>query len=237
MDAWLNGVWAAPPGMFFGDVDWSHVVVPDFEPPTPGAIRFGFDHGYTEPSAGVFCWESRGQDVEFPDGTRKPTRKNDVFVVAEFYGASRPNVGLKLPPSEIAKRLFGIIERHGWNRKILSAPGNVADTSIFSPSMVEHRASIAEDLQKCGVTFEGADKARELGAHEVLKRLMAAKPPEDGPREDPALFICAGCVNLIRTLPNLRRDPNHVEDTDRDARTITCTTVYVTGSAASASRP
>ena len=101
-------------------------------------------------------------------------RKGDVFVVAELNGVSRPNVGLRLhADSDVAKRWFGIIERHGWNRQILSAPGNVADTSIFSPSMVEHRASIAEAPGKCGVTFEGADKARELGAHEVLKRLMA----------------------------------------------------------------
>lgn len=217
LDAWLHGIWAAPPGMYFGDVNWSHVIVPDFEPPTPGTIRLGFDHGFSEPSAGVFCWESRGEDITFPDGSKRATRKGDVFVVDEFYGASRPNVGLKLPPSEIAKRLFAIIERHVWNRKILNAVGNVSDTSIFSPSMVEHRASIAEDLRQCGIVFEGADKARELGALEMLKRLMAATPPADAPREDAALYVCEGCTNLIRTLPNLKRDPVHIEDVDSDS--------------------
>ena len=43
--------------------------------------------------------------------------------------------------------------------------------------------------------------------------LMGASPI-DGVRETAGLFICENCENLLRTLPNLRRDPNHVDDVD-----------------------
>ena len=216
--SWTEALWAAPPGNFFGDVGWDHVIVPAFEPPTPGRIRIAFDHGRTAPCGTVFVWPSKGETVDFPDGTRKATRPGDLFVVDEDYTASKPNVGLKLSPSEIARRLRRIVERHQWNPKILSASGNVADTSIFSPGMNDNRASVAQDMERAGINFEAADKARVLGAGEVLKMLMAAKPPEDGPREEPALFICANCENLLRTLPNLQRDEGEPDDVDQDGQ-------------------
>jgi hypothetical protein len=214
--AWLQAIWAAPPTAFFGDVDFGFVKVPAFEPPYPGRVRLGLDHGFTAPTAVVFCWESRGEDIEFADGTRRTTRKGDVFVVDELYTASKPNVGLKLPPSEIARRIHAIVERHGWNPRILPAPGNVADTSIFSPGMNDNRASIAQDFENSGIIFEWADKARVLGAAEILKRLMAAKPPEGALREEPALFITENCVNLLRSLPNLQRDESDAEDIESE---------------------
>ena len=102
-EAWLHAVWAAPPNSYFGDVDWDHVKVPAFEPPFPGRIRIAFDHGYTAPSAAVFCYESRGEDIVFPDGTRKPTVPGDVFVLDELVTQSKPGIGLKLAPVEIAE--------------------------------------------------------------------------------------------------------------------------------------
>jgi hypothetical protein len=215
--AWLHAIWAAPPTAFFGDVDFDYVRVPAFEPPNPGRIRLGFDHGFTAPSAGVFCWESRGEDIEFPDGARKPTLPGDVFVLDELYTASKPNVGLKLPPAGIAERIHAIVNRHEWNKRLLLAPGNVADTSIFSPGMNDNRASIAADFEKAGVVFEPADKARVLGAAEVLTRLMAAKPPEEGPRERKALFICENCRELLRSLPPLQRSDSDPEDTETES--------------------
>lgn len=214
--AWLHAIWAAPPTSFFGDVDWDFVRVPAFEPPNPGRIRLGFDHGFTAPSAALFCWESRGEDIELPDGSRRTTRKGDVFVVDELYTASKPNVGLKLPPSELARRIHAIVDRHGWNPRILQAPGCIADTSIFSPGLNDNRASVAQDFERAGIVFEPADKARVLGAAEILKRLLAAKPPEDAPREEPALFITDNCVNLLRSLPNLQRSDNDPEDIESE---------------------
>jgi hypothetical protein len=214
MAAWIDGIWSAPPNMFFGDVDWTAVTVPDFEPPTPGRIRTGYDHGLTAPSAAVFCWESNGADVEFPDGTKKPTLRGDVFVVDEYVAQSKPGLGPKPPlyPRDIAERLHAVVERHGWNHRLLMASGNVADTSIFSPGMGDNRASVADDFERAHIHFEPADKARVLGAAEMLKRLTNAKPPENGPREQPGLFICQRCSNLLGSLPNLQRDERDPDD-------------------------
>ena len=214
--AWLRAIWVAPPTNFFSAVDFDFVRVPSFEVPAPGRIRLGFDHGLAAPSAAVFVWESKGEDIQWPDGRCTPTVKGDLYVVEELYTAKRPNVGDGSMPAEIAERLHAICERHGWNPRILSAPGNVADTSIFSPSANDYRASTALDLERAGVVFGPADKARVLGAGQMLKMLLAAKPPESGMREQPGLFICENCTNLMRALPNMQRDPNEPDDVSSD---------------------
>ncbi len=207
-------MWSAPPNMFFADVDWSAVTVPSFEVPTPGRIRIGYDHGLSAPSAAVFCWESRGEDIEFPDGSRKPTLRGDVFVVDEYVAQSKPGVGPKPPlyPADIAERIHAVVERRGWNQRLLIASGNIADTAIFSPGQNDNRASVADDFEHAHICFEPADKARVLGAAEILKRLAAAKPPEGGIREEPALFICENCTALLGSLPNLQRDEKEPDD-------------------------
>jgi hypothetical protein len=214
--AWIDGLWAAPPNMFFGDVDWNAVTVPNFEPPNPGRIRIGYDHGLSAPSAAVFCYESRGEDIEFPDGSRKATLRGDVFVVDEYVAQSKPGVGPKptMYPADIAGKLHSVIERRGWNQRLLIAPGNIADTAIFSPGQNDNRASVADDFERAKIVFEPADKSRVLGAAEVLKRLTATRPPEDGIRESPGLFICEGCAHLLGSLPNLQRDERDPDDVD-----------------------
>jgi hypothetical protein len=214
MAAWIDGIWAAPPNMFFGDIDWSAVTIPDFEPPNPGRVRVGYDHGLTAPSASVFCYESRGEDIEFPDGSRKPTLRGDTFVLDEFVAQSKPGVGPKPPlyPRDIAERLHAVVERHGWNHRLLMASGNIADTAIFSPGMGDNRASVADDFERAHIRFEPADKSRVLGAAEMLKRLTAAKAPPEGIREEPGLFICQRCTHLLGSLPNLQRDETDPDD-------------------------
>lgn len=121
-----------------------------------------------------------------------------------------------VPPSELARRIHAIVDRHGWNPRLLQAPGNIADTSIFSPGVNDNRASVAQDFENAGIVFEPADKARVLGAAEILKRLLAAKPPADAPREEPALFIAENCQNLLRSLPNLQRSDSNPEDIESE---------------------
>ena len=212
MRAWLYGEWTVPPNMFFSNVDWGSVTIPEFMVPTPGRIRLGLDHGITAPSVAVFCWVSKGEDIQFMDGTWRPTVKGDVYVVGEYYGAVRPGVGDGAMPAEIGRRLHAICDKHGWNSRILSAAGNYADTSIFNPSTNDYSASTAKDLERAGCVFEPANKARVLGATQMLKMLLAAKPPDDRPREEPALFITENCVNLLRTLPNMQRADDDPDD-------------------------
>jgi hypothetical protein len=210
--AWLLGEWAAPPTSFFGNVSWDHVRVPVFEVPTPGRIRLGFDHGITAPSVATFNWVSKGEDIVFADGTSRCTVKGDVYVVGEYYGGIKPGIGNGFMPAQIGAALHKICESHGWNPAILRADGNQADTSIFAPSANDYSASTAKDLERAGIRFEKANKSRTLGAAQMLKMLLAAKPPENGVREQPALFICENAVNCLRSLPNMQRDPHEPDD-------------------------
>lgn len=216
MQAWIDGMWSVPPTAFFGDVDWSAVMLPSFEPPTPGRIRLGYDHGTRDPSAAVFCWESDGSDIEFPDGSRMPTLRGDIFVLDEMVAQSKPGVGPQpmLYPADLAARIHAVIERHGWNPKIMTASGNVADSSIFSPGANDNRASVGDDFERHHIHFESADKARVLGWAEMLKRLAAARKPEHGIREQTGLFICENCTALLQSLPNLQRDDGNCDDID-----------------------
>jgi hypothetical protein len=214
--SWLEGVWASPPNMYFGSCDFASVTVPVFEVPTPGRIRLGFDHGITAPSVAAFCWVSKGEDIVFADNTSRCTVKGDVYVVAEYYGGIKPNVGNAFQPRQIGEALHRICEKHGWNTAILRADGNQADTSIFAPSANDYGASTAKDLEKAGCRFEKANKSRPLGAAQMLKMLMAAKPPENGVREEPALYICENAVNCLRSLPNMARDEHEPDDVSSD---------------------
>lgn len=212
--AWLHAIWAAPPTAFFGEVDWSAVTIPNIEPPSKGRIRISLDWGQTDPNAVVYCYPAKNEDVALPDGRVLHLRKGDVVVLDELYTATKPGVGIRLAPYELADRIKAVVEKHGWDPRILRASGNVADTQIFDPGRNDARASTADDLEKSGLVFEPADKARKLGAVQMLKMLMAAKPPENGVREQPALYICEGCTNLLRSLPNLQRDPDDPDDVD-----------------------
>ncbi len=216
--SWLYGEWATPPNMFFGEVEWSSVIVPWFEPPTPGRIRIGYDHGTSAVSAGCFCWELNGETIEFPDGTLMPTLRGDVFVVDEYVAQSKPGVGPRpfMPPSALAERLHAVVERRGWNHKLLLAPGNIADTGIFSPGANDNRASVADDFERAKIRFEPADKSRVLGWAEMLKRFAAARKPEHGIREQPGLFICENCTHLLQALPNLMRKDGDPDDIDSE---------------------
>ena len=83
---------------------------------------------------------------------------------------------------------------------------------IFNPSANDYSASTAKDLARAGCVFEPANKARVLGATQMLKMLLAAKAPDDRPREEPALFITENCTNLLRTLPNMQRADDDLDD-------------------------
>ena len=214
--AWLEGIWAAPPTAFFGHVDFDYVRIPDFVVPTSGRIRWGLDHGISAPTAALAFWVSKGEDLPFSDGSWRPTVKGDIYAVAEYYGAIKPNVGDGASPSKIGGALHAICEKHNWNPAILRAHGNYADTSIFAPSANDRAASTAHDLERAGCVFEPANKARVLGATQILKLLLAAKPPEDAPREEPALFITESCKNLLRSLPNMQRADDDPDDVSTD---------------------
>lgn len=194
-DAYLLGKWDAFEGQVF--CEWrnepdgyenrkySHVIkpfkIPDYYP------RYrSFDFGYSRPFS--VLWWAVGED-------------NEVYLYKEWYGASAPNVGIKLSPMEIAK---GIIERDKGD----AIAASYADPSIWDNSRGE---SVALQMEKEGVFFLPGINARISGKMAVHERL---KFNADG---KPGMYVFETCRNVIRTLPALEYDVFNPEDINTDA--------------------
>lgn len=164
----------------------THVIEP-FKIPKEWPKFRSFDYGYSKPFS-VGWWA-----VDY-DGR--------LYRYREWYGCTgEPNVGLKLSPSEIAR---GIKEREIEDGFMIG----YADPAIWSKDGGE---SIAELMQKEGVTWARADNDRLNGKMQVHNRL---KFDENG---IPMLYVFSTCKDSIRTIPDLPYSEKRVEDVDTDA--------------------
>jgi hypothetical protein len=124
----------------------------------------------------------------------------------EWYGASEPNVGLKLTAETVAE---GIKAREATDEKIALS---VADPAIFAE---DGGPSIAERMGARGVWWTPADNKRvaRVGAvggwDQVRARLV-------GMDNRPMLYSFATCPAFNRTVPALQHDSLRPEDVDTD---------------------
>lgn len=209
--AWLLGDWSVIDGAFFPEFSFDRHVIRPFPVPVEWGRARAMDWG----SASPFCvlwfaiasdWHTTHERVTIPRGA--------MVVYREWYGASRPGVGLKLSNSEVAE---GIKERERSDPRPF---GNcVLDPSAFSNN---GGPSIAEEYARAGVHFNKADNARiaRLGAlsgwDQLRNRLVGDADGHSG------LFIFDTCANLIRTLPALQHDPDKAEDVDTESEDHAC---------------
>jgi len=137
-----------------------------------------------------------------------------MVLYREWYGASAPNVGLKLTAEEVAD---GIVSRE------TSEPQGLDGTNAISFSVLDPAAfssdggpSIAERMAKHKVFFRRADNARVStrgamgGWDQVRARLI-------GDGEQPMIYFFSTCTAIIRTLPALQHDANKPEDVDSNS--------------------
>lgn len=192
--AWLEGDWSAIEGNYFPEFGHQHIVAPH-EIPQHWTRIGGFDWGSASPFAMLWGAVSDGTDERYP--------KNALVIYREYYGASSPNVGLKMPNPQIGYEI-------AMREKGENVAYRKADTSIFNcnggPSIAEQ---MRDDPQsgKVGVAFLPADNTRVAGWAQVRQRLV-------GDGERPALYIFSTCTNLIRTFPMMVHDENKPEDLD-----------------------
>ena len=206
--AWLEGDWNVIEGAFFGEFSALKHIVKPFAIPMDWLRFRSADWGSAAPFS-IGWWAVAGDTITTPDGHVIP--RGALVRYREWYGASAPNVGLKLTAEEVAE---GIVSREtGDNVKY-----GVLDPSAFSesggPSIAER---INVTLEKHNVIpFRPADNRRvgSLGAiggwDQVRNRLK-------GDGEHPMLFMFDTCKDLIRTLPALQHDKNRPEDVDSDS--------------------
>lgn len=204
--AWLEGDWNIVEGAFFDEWDEALHVKPTnyIEHRTPQTILFrAFDWGSYRPfSVGWYaiCDGLWPRHDPFPYGA--------LFRYREWYGASGPNLGLKMTADAVAAKILEI-ER---DERIRYA---VADPSIF---IRNGGPSIAESMAMC--RWRRADNKREPGWEAMRQRLVGETFLDKETNEltqVPMLYVAEQCEDFIRTVPALQHDENKPEDLDTDA--------------------
>jgi terminase large subunit-like protein len=193
VEAWLKGDWNIIDGAFFDEFDQErHILIPNFIGRIPPkALRYrAFDWGSFRPFSCGWYAVSNGE-WGLPVGA--------LLKYREWYGASAPNVGLKMDASLVAQ---GIVEREEGE----TIHHGVADPSIFKrdggPSIAEMMA-----IKRCN--WYRADNSRKTGWEQLRHRLV-------GENGTPMIYFLETCVDTIRTLPALQHDPHDSEDVDTD---------------------
>lgn len=200
--AWLNGDWSIVEGAFFDCWESEKHVVRPFEIPDDWLRFRSADWGSAHPFS-VGWWAVAGDELAV-EGLRVP--RGALVRYREWYGASSPNVGLKLTAEDVAR---GIKERE--------APGETIAYSVLDPAAfaVDGGPSIAERMAREGVFFRRADNKRvsQRGAMGGWDQVRARLQGQDG---RPMLYVFSTCRDTIRTLPALQHDQHRPEDVDTD---------------------
>lgn len=191
-DALLYGSWDSFEGQVFRE--WTDVrehyvdrvrthVIQEFDIPRSWPRYRSFDWGYSKPFS-VLWWAVDGDDR--------------VYLYREWYGASAPNTGIKLPIQGIAA---GIKEREKNDGRVIG----YADPAIWDASDGESRA---DQLARQGVYFNPGDNARLDGKMQLHNRLSF---DENG---IPMMYVFSTCKEFIRTITTLVYSEKRVEDVD-----------------------
>jgi hypothetical protein len=204
--AWLEGDWSAIEGAFFMEFSMTrHVLRPVALP--DWWLRFrSADWGSARPFC-VHWWAVAGEDWLHPDGRLVP--RGALICYREWYGASAPNVGIKLTVEAVAK---GIRDREKSDLGISNA-ASVIDPATWN---CDGGPSIAERLENGGVFFRPADNTRSgrhgaLGGWDMVRHRLIGDG--DG---NPMMVFFSTCKDIIRTLPVLQHDKDKPEDVDTD---------------------
>jgi hypothetical protein len=256
--AWLEGDWSAIEGAFFSE--WSeqhHVIAPfaipddwlrfrsaDWGSASPFSIGWwavvGDNYALGQMDSGIESTERiqlgagplRGPSgMDHAGGSPRTLPRGAIIRYREWYGASKPNVGLNLFAEEVAK---GIIQRERADPKLGYA---VLDPSAFAedggPSIAER---LNNELQRAKIAaFHKADNkrvTRSIGEREKSGPMggwdqMRARLVGTGKRQDdgsidwshgaPMMFFFSTCRDTIRTIPAMQHDKVRSEDLDTKA--------------------
>ena len=199
VEAWLKGNWDIVDGAFFNEFsEEKHIIETEvfLKLRNPGMRYFrAFDWGSAKPFAvGWYALLDRNYDC---NGKTLP--KGALVKYREWYGASKPNVGVKMTADLVAK---GIVERE--KGEVIRY--GVADPAIF---IRNGGPSIAETMAVFKCSWRKADNKRIPGWQQLRQRLV-------GDGEFPMLFFCDTCEDSIRTIPTLQHDETDSEDLDTE---------------------
>jgi hypothetical protein len=198
VDAWLKGDWDAVEGAYFDA--WSQdLIIDPFPIPEHWPRIVSFDWGYAKPFS-TGWWAIVSEDY-LHDGI--VLKRGAMVRYREWYGASAPNVGLKMVAEAVGD---GIANRTPEKQGGKCPIDWVADPAIFSE---DGGPSIAERMK---LPFRRADNARvarhgHLGGWDQMRGRM----------EEQMIYTFHTCTDSIRTIPSLQHDKTNAEDIDTEA--------------------
>lgn len=188
--AWLDGDWDVVAGAFFDCWDKNKHVIKPFRIPGDWTRFRSFDWGSAKPFS-VGWWAISDGGLHIP--------KNALVRYREWYGASEPNVGLKMTADQVGD---GIKTRE----KGETIAYGVADPSCWK---VDGGESVAERMARKGARFKPADNSRINGWDQMRQRFV-------GMDDEPMIYVFDTCIDSIRTIPLLQHDTHKPEDLDSD---------------------
>lgn len=171
-------------------------------------LRFrSMDWGSARPFS-VGWWAVASETVRYSGGL---IPKGALIRYREWYGASSPNVGLKLTVDAVAE---GVVSRETKEEHIRYM---VADPSMF---ISDGGPSLAERFYKASqISLTPADNKRvtekgHMGGWDQVRSRLIGEDCHGQLR--PMLYFFDTCLDSIRTLPALQHDELRPEDVDTD---------------------
>lgn len=214
--AMREGDWNIVAGGALDDVWTPRVVVPRFKVPSTWRVDRSFDWGSSHPFAVTWFAEADGTEATLPDGAKWSPPRGTLVLCHEWYGASGPNVGLKMSPRDVAK---GIKEREAslvageWVHAPYAGPADNQISAVSQPGT----PTIADEMAREGIRWNASDKApgtRKIGLELLRSRIREAGKERP---EEPALYLMDHCRAAISQLPVLPRDARNPDDVDTAA--------------------
>lgn len=214
VQAMRYGNWDVVEGAFFDCWDpRRHIVRPFAQPPSWLRFMSG-DWGSAKPfSFGWWAVVNEPHRVENKLGEPVTLPRGCLVRYREWYGASKPDTGLKLPAGEVAK---GLLEREA--RDDVRPTYRVLDPAAFAEDGGESIAAAMQREKREGkhLVFKPADNARvpqrgAMGGWDQMRGRMKG----DGD-DNPMIVTFANCHDSIRTIPALQHDSARPEDVDTD---------------------
>jgi hypothetical protein len=209
--AWLQGDWDAVEGAYFDDWDENKHVIPAAlvdVAEMDGLFFRAIDWGYAAPfSVGWWCHLRRPLSYRTSGGSSAGLRvlpEGCLVRIGEWYGAQKPQVGIRLPAETLARGVLNRDIKMGVSKEDIAY--TVIDPSAFKE---DGGPSIAERLSLEGLVCRPADNKR-IGWDQMRARLRG---DVDG---NPMIACFDTCAASIRTIPVLQHDPDRPEDLDTE---------------------
>jgi len=205
------GDWNIVAGGALDDVWSERLILPRFRIPYSWRLDRSHDWGSTHPFSVLWWAQTDGTEATAEGRTICPP-KGSLILVHEWYGASGPNEGLKMPARDVAK---GIKQREAdlvTAKFFHSTPRPGPADNEISAVKIPGTPTIADEMMKENISWTKSDKSpgtRKIGLELMRARLKEASKERP---EDAALYIFDHCLAAIAHWPVLPRDPQDTDD-------------------------